>query len=110
MAVQYLFNGPASAGDTSLQFVAREISQVSIECAAVGANNAAVSATIVLEGSNTGQSWIPIAEAKPVGTTRASDGGIAQTNWQLMRARVQAVSDNTQVICAITTKGFPYGT
>lgn len=109
MAVQYLFNGPVSAGDVSPALPGRDISQVSIECSAIGKSGAAVSAVVVFEGSNTGNDWVPIAELKPSGTGRGTDGGMATTNWQSMRARVQSVSADTQIICAMTTRSFPYG-
>lgn len=64
---------------------------------------------VVFEGSNTGNDWVPIAELKPSGTGRGTDGGMASTNWQSMRARVQSISADTQIVCAMTSRSFPYG-
>jgi len=107
---QYLFNGPQQAGDVSLSFLGSSIQQISVEAAAVGAQGVAVSGVVVVEGSNTGNDWIPIMQLTITGTTRGADGGIAQTNWQYLRGRIVSVSANTQIVCAMNSKGFPYGT
>jgi hypothetical protein len=107
---QNLFNGPQQAGDTSLAIVARDISQISVECSAAGSQGATVSAVVILEGSNTGNDWIPIVQLNISGTTRAVDGGIAKTNWSQIRGRVVSISDSTNLVCSIITRGFPYGT
>lgn len=106
---QYLFNGAQQAGDVSLSFLGRDIQQISVECAAVASQGATSSAVVVVEGSNTGNDWIPILQLNISGTTRASDGGIALTNWQYLRGRVVSISASTQLICAMNSKGFPYG-
>ena len=70
----------------------------------------AVSATVVIEGSNTGTDWVPIATLNMSGTTRATDGGVAQTLWAQIRARVTAISGtNASVSAAIQTRGPGYG-
>lgn len=106
---QYLFNGPQQAGDVSLSFLGRDIQQISVEAAAIASQGATASAVIIIEGSNTGNDWIPIMQISITGTGRASDGGIAQTNWQYLRGRVVSISNSTQLVCAMNSKGFAYG-
>lgn len=74
------------------------------------AGTGAVSATVVIEGSNNSSDWVPIATLNMSGTTRATDGGVAQTLWAQIRARVTAISGtNASVSAAIQTRGPGYG-
>lgn len=104
---QSLFNGPHVAGDTSLSFVGKDISQMSIQATVTGTG--AVAAVVVLEGSHTAVDWIPVAQLNLSGTTRATDGGIAQTNWEFFRARIVSISADSALNCVVLSKGFPYG-
>lgn len=74
------------------------------------AGTGAVSATVVIEGSNNAADWVPIATLNMSGTTRATDGGVAQTLWAQIRARVTAISGTSaSVSAAIQTRGPGYG-
>ena len=104
---QSLFNGPHVAGDVSLTFVGRYISQLSVQATAIGTGN--VSGQIIIEGSNTGNDWVPVAQLTVSGSGRATDGGMAQTNWEFLRARIVSLSADS-VVCSMLTQGFHYGT
>lgn len=75
----------------------------------------AVSATVIIEGSNNSTpagagDWVPIATLNLSGTTRATDGGVAETLWGQIRARVSAISGtNATVSASIQSRGPGYG-
>jgi formylmethanofuran dehydrogenase subunit C len=54
----------------------------------------AVSATIVVEGSNTGQTgeYISLGTITLTGTTKATDGFASNAKWTYVRARVTAAT------------------
>lgn len=104
---QSLFNGPHSAGDTSLTFVGKDISQLSVQATVIGSG--AVAAVVLVEGSHTGNDWAPVCQLNLTGTGRATDGGMAQTNWEFFRARIVSITADASLVCAMLTKGFAYG-
>lgn len=52
----------------------------------------AVSATVVIEGSNDGEFFLELATVTISGTNSASDGFAATAPWDAVRARVTAVA------------------
>lgn len=70
-----------------------------------------VSATVVLEGSNTGQHWQQIAVMTATGDSEATDGGPCEALWERIRARVEELSGTDAVVdCYLETRGPVYGT
>lgn len=85
-----------------------QIASFSAQASVTGTGS--VSATVVIEGSNNGDDWVQIATLSMSGTGRATDGGVAQTLWSQIRARVSAISGtNASVSAAIQTRGPGYG-
>lgn len=58
------------------------------------AGTGSVTATIVIEGSNTGQAgeFITLGTITLTGTTKATDGFASNAKWTYVRARVTAVT------------------
>lgn len=52
----------------------------------------AVSATVIVEVSNTGTYWITLGTITLSGTTSATDGFVGDDTWQFVRGRVSAIS------------------
>lgn len=69
---------------------AQFINKMSIQSYVTGTGS--VSATVVVEGSNNDSDWVPITTLTMSGTSRASDGGVLETFFQQIRARVTAIS------------------
>lgn len=68
---------------------------------AVVAGDGAVSATVVIEGSNDGENGVPIATITLSGTDLDSDGFAAVAAWPFVRARVTAIS-GTEAAVTVT--------
>lgn len=62
---------------------------------AVVSGAGAVSATVVVEGSNDGQNFIQIGTITLTGTNVATDGFVSNAAWRYVRARVTAASGGT---------------
>lgn len=70
----------------------------------------AVSATVIIEGTNNDVDWVTIATLNLTGTTRATDGGVAETLWSKIRGRVSAISGTgAAVTVSIISRGPAYG-
>ena len=100
MATQVL--SAAIAGGSAL-IQGRTVSRFSAQASVEGTG--AVSATVVIEGSNNGGlDWVPISALTLSGTTRAIDGGMTETLWGSIRVRVSAISGTNAVVnCWIET-------
>lgn len=58
----------------------------------------AVSATVVIEASIDGGSWLTLSTITLSGTTSASDGFVAAGGWPNVRARVSAISGTSATV------------
>lgn len=56
------------------------------------AGTGAVTATVIVEGSNDGVNFLTLATITLSGTTSASDGFSSTANWPCVRARLTAIS------------------
>ncbi len=98
----------ASAVGAGETIGAAQIEKISIQGFVIGAG--AVSATVVVEGSNNAIDWVPIATLNLSGTDRGADGGVAQIIWEYLRARVTAISGTNAAVTVLTkTRGPAYG-
>lgn len=59
---------------------------------AVVAGSGAVSATIVIDGSNDRDNWIVVGTISLSGTTSATDGFASTAKWKYIRSRITAIS------------------
>lgn len=60
----------------------------------------AVSATVVIEGSNDGTNFLTLGTITLTGTTSASDGFASTAPWQYVRARLTAISGTGAAVSA----------
>lgn len=83
----------------------------SMSAQGVVAGTGAVSATVVIEGSNNGIDWITIATLNLTGTGRGSDGGAIQMPpWSFVRGRVTAISGTSAAVTVLfVPRGPGYG-
>ena len=61
----------------------------------------AVSATVVIEASIDGESWLTLSTITLSGTTSASDGFVAAGGWPNVRARLSAISGTGATVKAV---------
>lgn len=85
-----LLSEATAVGNTGATIMGQFIDKMSLQGFVVGTG--AVSATVIVEGSNNGTDWVTISTLTMSGTTRAADGGVLQTFFQQIRARVSAIS------------------
>uniref|UniRef100_A0AAU6W2W1 Uncharacterized protein n=3 Tax=unclassified bacterial viruses TaxID=12333 RepID=A0AAU6W2W1_9VIRU len=85
-----LLSSATSAGATGASMQAQFINKMSIQSYVTGTGS--VTATVIVEGSNNESDWVPITTLTMSGTNRASDGGVLETFFQQIRARVTAIS------------------
>ena len=64
-----------------------------------------VIAEAILEGSLDGKGWFTISELKADGNDYATDGGVFETLWSFIRARVKSVSNDSTVIVYLAKRG-----
>lgn len=63
------------------------------------AGTGAVGATVIIEASNNdGADYLTLGTITLSGTTRASDGAVVSAKWDLIRARLTAVSGTGAVV------------
>lgn len=85
-----ILNGATTVGATGTPMSGQYVNKMSIQGYVVGAG--AVSATIIVEGSNNGTDWVPISSLTMSDNGRAIDGGVLSTLFSTIRARVAAIS------------------
>lgn len=85
-----LLSAATANGSIGSTVQAQFINKMSIQSYVTGTGS--VSATVVVEGSNNESDWVPITTLTMSGTNRASDGGVLETFFQQIRARVTAIS------------------
>ena len=61
----------------------------------------AVSATVVIEGTNDGENFLPIATITLTGTTLASDGFPSVAPWAMTRANLTAISGTNAAVTVV---------
>lgn len=61
----------------------------------------AVSATVLVEVSNDGASWLTMGTLTLSGTTSATDGFASDSPWELVRANVTAISGTGAAVTVV---------
>ncbi len=61
----------------------------------------AVSATVLIEGSNDGVNFLLLGTITLTGTTSASDGFVSSAAWDSVRARLTAISGTNAAVTVV---------
>jgi hypothetical protein len=81
-----------NAATTTQTGAALVVYQVNRTFQATVAGTGAVSATVIIEGSNDGANFLTLGTITLSGTTSASDGFVSDAAWGYVRARLTAIS------------------
>lgn len=90
MIVVLLKDKTAAATSDAFDAQARTLEARTYQASVKGTG--AVTATVVIEGSNDGEFFLEIATITLSGTTSDSDGFVSQAAWGFVRARLTAIS------------------